>query len=102
MSISGETSGRRAKPFYYSGRKVISIKAWDALIAAELKRVKAMDSNSFWCGSKDPIDVGLYPSSALSKLPQIAAGGTIEKTLIEAGFNNVADLMEMTDDIKKS
>ena len=101
VSISGETSGRRAKPFYYSGRKVISIKAWDALILAELKRVKSMDANSFWCGNKDPVDDSIYPSSPLCKLPQIAPGGTTEKTLIEAGFKKVSDIMMMTDDIKK-
>lgn len=101
VSISGETSGRRAKPFYYSGRKVISIKAWDALIAAELKRVKSMDANYFWCGNKDPIDVAIYPSSPLCKLPQIPPGGTTEKTLIEAGFKKVSDFMMMTDEIKK-
>ena len=36
VSIGGEVSDRCGLPFYYSERKVISVKAWDALTAKEI------------------------------------------------------------------
>ena len=101
VSINGEESARRGLPFYYTERKVISIKQWEALYAKEIHRVKTMDRHPYWVEGLNSSDGVINPTSSITKLPQVASGGTTEKTLVEAGFLKVSDLMPMTDVIIK-
>ena len=45
---SGEIVGRRAKPFDYSGKVILSLKDYEARIEKEIKRVKDLASGGEW------------------------------------------------------
>jgi hypothetical protein len=46
---NGNRKGKRAKPFVYSGKVLLTIKDWNKNIAGEIKRVnKSLQPNAFW------------------------------------------------------
>ena len=83
----------------YTERRIVSIKAWTALWASEIKRVKELGKNGFWCGGVGTEEEQFYPSSKLSTLPFCSQEK--EKSTEEIGYKCLGDLIPMTPEDKK-
>ena len=95
---NGIRTGKRAQMFTYTGKKVVGIPAYDALLAKEIKRVKNMEPHWYWCESA-PKDTKLYWHSTVAMLPGVS--DKKQKILEDGGFKTLQDLRDISPARKK-
>ena len=91
--------GKRLTIFAYTGRRIVGIKAYKELIAAEIKRVKNLPVNLYWCDLPEK-DLNLYWYSPLTVLLLVSAPK--QKILEAGGFKTLSDLKNLTGECKKA
>ena len=99
VSKDGNIEGRKGLPFSYTEKKIVSMNQFNALLNAEIKRVKNLESSHVWCSGLASIETQILPSTKLDILPRI--GKKTLDILKAAGFTSCGDLVNLSNERKR-
>ena len=86
--------GCRAHPFIYSGKEVVSISKWEALMKSEISRVRNLPNGKGWTKNERPKGE-IWEQDPISVLPRF--GPVLMRKMKEMGVSKVIDIMTMDD-----